>query len=73
MENNFKVNISWLINAYGHLIPWNRIVTGIEFADLIKEAYSLEDRHNKMAFEFARNSNCRFTSNYEGMGYCLIK
>ncbi len=70
---NKETDIIWLVNAYGHLIPWNQVINGVEFADKIKETYRLENSRNRFAFELAQKSNCRFKSNYNGVGYCLQK
>jgi hypothetical protein len=72
MSEDFEINIVWLVNAYGHLVPWNQILSGIEFSGLIKSAYCQDEPHNKFAFEFAKNSNCNFHANHKGVGYSLI-
>ena len=53
------VDMDCVIDDYGFLLPLNKEVSFQEFADLISETFSLENKRNKVVFDFVKSQRGR--------------
>jgi hypothetical protein len=51
------VDIKFILENYGHLIEDNSVVTSDEFANLVKDYYSIHCYHNFVVYEFLKQYN----------------
>lgn len=66
-----SLGLEWLVNAYGHCLPRNVLVSGPEFALIIRETYDCSKLRNKLAANFAHSCSGTFYNRRNVWGYSL--